>query len=404
MTFEETLAYIHSRPKSGKKDSQARMAALLSALKHPEKHLPAVIHVTGTNGKGSVATMLSAIGQADGLKVGLFTSPYIIAFNDRFQINGQDISDDELTKITGRVKSAADQVEKDSDGELRPTEFEVVTAIMFCYFSESALDLAVIEVGIGGLYDSTNLMPQKEVAVITSVALDHQAMLGDTLAEIAKQKAGIILEKQPTVIGPNIPKEALSVIKKECLKKESSLVLAERTFLKSNLHGEFQEENKATAVTAYRVFRPNVEEKVLQEGLSTAFIPGRFEEVLPDVYLDGAHNPAGLSALRKTIDKKFDQPVLFVIGALADKHIETSLRTLSDDSKIDLFFFDYEGLPGRAGMKVPDFLTNQRLCSVDEAVELAHNSHRPLVFTGSLYFISDVRRHLCQKKKHLVQN
>ncbi|MBS9336348.1 bifunctional folylpolyglutamate synthase/dihydrofolate synthase [Fructobacillus papyrifericola] len=406
MTIEEALAYIHSRPKAGKKDSQARMAALLSALENPEKRMPPVIHVTGTNGKGSVSTMLSSIGQADGLRVGLFTSPYIVSFNDRFQINGQDIDDERLARYTKRVKEAVERVKEESKGTLAVTEFEVVTAIMFCYFSESQLDLAVVEVGIGGRFDSTNFMETTAVAVVTSVALDHEQLLGNTIEAIAKQKAGIFVSGQPVVLGPALPEEALTVMKDECRSLACPLLIAsgqEPTF-KSALQGSFQRENTQTAVLAYKTFRSSVSEQTIADGLQKAFLPGRFEEVLAGVYLDGAHNPAGLQSLQESIHERFSDGADLVIGALADKHLERALSQLAKDPLLSLWSFDYQGLPGRPGMAFDHFAPETKpIKSVEEALQMKKKTKRPLIFTGSLYFIADVRRQLCQMKKSSAQ-
>ncbi|MCK8617612.1 bifunctional folylpolyglutamate synthase/dihydrofolate synthase [Fructobacillus sp. M158] len=409
MRIDQALTYIHFRPKAGKKDSHERMQALLVTLDHPEKRLPEVIHVTGTNGKGSVSTMLSAIAQADGLRVGLFTSPYLVVFNDRFQINGQNISDDELARYTDRVQVAADEVEERSDGRLIVTEFEVVTAIMLCYFADQDLDLAIIEVGIGGRYDSTNVLTTTAVAVVTSIALDHQKLLGDRLSDIASQKAGIIKEGKPTVLGPHLPKEAESVIRQVAESKKSFVIVAatKGPDYKTALVGSFQRENAQTAVAAYRAFRPNSRAALIQEGLLHAQLPGRFEKVATGIFLDGAHNPAGLAALQKTVQERFDGPVDFVVGALADKHLEGALQRLVEDPRIRLHFFAYDGLPGRAGMDLSLFMPSQEasvIQTVDEALALKRKSKRPLIFTGSLYFIADVRRQLCQMKKSSAQS
>ncbi|CAK1238606.1 bifunctional folylpolyglutamate synthase/dihydrofolate synthase [Fructobacillus fructosus] len=407
MTIDEVLAAIHSRPKVGKKDSQERMTALLSALGHPEKDIGPAIHVTGTNGKGSVANMLSAIGIADGLRVGLFTSPFIVRFNDRFQINGQDISNDALVAVYERVQVALRQVESESDDQLRPTEFEVVTAMMFCYFAEADLDLAIIEVGIGGLYDSTNFLTTTAVAVITSVALDHQKLLGNTVEAIAYQKAGIIRSDRPTVVGLDMNPVAKTVIEKCCQRESSPLIVAQSVPFKTALAGDYQRGNTNIAVAAYRAFRPNVTDEVLGTGLMHAKLPGRFEEVMPGVFLDGAHNPAGLEALQRSIDARFDQPVMLVIGALADKSLGNFLNQIVEKRRLDVRLFNYQGIPGRPGMTCTDYdekVFGPPLASVDEVIQLAKEKGEPVFFTGSLYFVADVRRQICQKKKYSAQS
>lgn len=407
MTIEATIAAIHSRPKSGKKDSQERMKALLFELGHPEENLAPAIHVTGTNGKGSVANMLSAIAIADGLRVGLFTSPYLISFNDRFQINGKDITDDQLISLYQRVEDAVKRVESKSDNRLRPTEFEVVTAIMLCYFADEQIDLAIIEVGIGGRFDSTNILTSTAVAVITSVALDHQRLLGNTIELIAEQKAGIIRKSRPTVVGPDMNSEALAVIEGVCKSNDSQLIVAKKIPFKVSLTGTYQKMNAATAVAAYRAFRPMVHDSVIQEGLLKAWLPGRFEKVEDGIYLDGAHNLAGIHALHESIRQAFDGPVMVIIGALEDKSLSDALEKLEEDSQLDVRLFQYGGLPGRAGMVLSDFdkkRFGQPIASVGEAIALAKEKKEPVFFTGSLYFVADVRRELCQKKKYSAQS
>ncbi|MGO3624830.1 MAG: bifunctional folylpolyglutamate synthase/dihydrofolate synthase, partial [Leuconostoc falkenbergense] len=209
-TVAEAIAYIHSRPKGGQKESLERMHALLDRLGNPEKIIPPAIHITGTNGKGSVATMSSNILHSAGFHTGLFISPFITDFRERIQIDNQMISSEDLLSTTQDVADVLTDLDRDLAPDI-PTEFEVLTAIMFTFFARQNLDALVIEVGIGGLLDSTNVMPNARVAVITSVGLDHQALLGSTIADIARQKAGIIHNDMPVVIG-QVSGEARSVI------------------------------------------------------------------------------------------------------------------------------------------------------------------------------------------------
>ncbi|MGO2545652.1 MAG: bifunctional folylpolyglutamate synthase/dihydrofolate synthase, partial [Leuconostoc mesenteroides] len=212
-TVEDAISYIHNRPKGGQKESLYRMTTLLAALGNLQNDLPYAIHITGTNGKGSVSTMASNILRVAGYDTGLFVSPFITNFRERIQINNEMISKDDLLHATNKVA----QVLVNVDAELYPdipVEFEVLTAIMFTYFSSKKLDALVIEVGIGGLLDSTNVMPNTKVAVITSVGLDHQKMLGNTITEIASQKAGIIHDDVAVVTG-DLPDEARLVIEKK---------------------------------------------------------------------------------------------------------------------------------------------------------------------------------------------
>ncbi|GAP02969.1 FolC family protein [Fructobacillus pseudoficulneus] len=400
-SLDEAVAAIHSRPKAGKKDSFERMQALLSALNHPEEQMPPAIHITGTNGKGSVATMVSAVAKEAGYRVGSFTSPFIVDFRERFQINGQLIEPIDLVHYANRVQTAIDQVESDSAQRLQPTEFEMVTAIMLVYFVEANLDLAVIEVGIGGRYDSTNVLTTTKVAVITTVALDHQAMLGNTVEEIAAQKAGIIKEGTITILGPNLPAGAQSVIVDQANQQRSPVQVGVVGEFQSGMHGSFQAENTATAVAALRAFNPELADSTIASGLKKAFLPGRFEEVQPGLYLDGAHNQAGLHALHQTIQQEIKGPVTVIIAALADKNVDQAFWELAADKDIRLVFVPFAGLTGRPGLTQAEVVEEMGQ-QVDwyESLEkaLAEQKQRSVVVTGSLYFISDVRRKLCKKK------
>ncbi|USS92495.1 bifunctional folylpolyglutamate synthase/dihydrofolate synthase [Fructobacillus americanaquae] len=398
--IEEALAYIHGRPKAGKKDSFTRLEALMTALDHPEDHLPETIHITGTNGKGSVATMVTVVAQAAGLRVGTFTSPFMTDFRERFQINGELITPADLIFYTGQVQKATDQVEQASAGQLTPTEFEVVTAIMFLYFADQDLDLAVVEVGIGGRFDSTNILKTTKVAVITTVALDHQAMLGDTIAAIAGQKAGIIKPGAKTVIGPGVTAEAKEVIEAQAQEMGSPVLVAQVGPFQSALPGSFQADNTATAVLALKTWRPDLQDEVIQAGLNRTFLAGRFEQIQPKIYLDGAHNQAGIQALHQSIKENLVGPVTVIIGSLADKNVDLAFLELEQDPQITLALVTFDGVAGRPGLQKDQMnLANQDLIwydSLDQA--FSENLQQTVVITGSLYFISDVRRKLCQKK------
>ncbi|CAK1228835.1 Folylpolyglutamate synthase/Dihydropteroate synthase (FolC) [Fructobacillus cardui] len=398
--IEEALAYIHGRPKAGKKDSFTRLDALMTVLGHPEDRLNETIHITGTNGKGSVATMVTAVAKEAGFRVGTFTSPFMTDFRERFQINGELITPADLILYTNKVKEATDQVEQASSGQLTPTEFEVVTAIMFLYFADQDLDLAVIEVGIGGRFDSTNILKTTKVAVVTTVALDHQAMLGDTVAAIAGQKAGIIKPGSKTVIGPGVTNEAKKVIEAQAKEVGSPVLMAQVGSFHSALSGSFQADNTATAVLALKTWRPNLQDEVIQAGLNQAFLAGRFEQIKPKIYLDGAHNQAGIQALHQSIKENLAGPVTIIIGSLADKNVDLAFLELEKDPQITLALVPFEGVAGRPGLQKDQVdLANQDLIwydSLDQA--LSENQNQTVVITGSLYFISDVRRELCQKK------
>ncbi|WP_436667800.1 bifunctional folylpolyglutamate synthase/dihydrofolate synthase [Latilactobacillus sakei] len=356
--YETALAYIHSRPRLHKEANLNRMTQLLAALGNPHQGQQ-FIHVTGTNGKGSVVNMVSSLLVELGLKVGRYTSPFITRFNERIAIDQQPISDDDLVAVTQHVQQTIETVQQ-TDADFEVTEFELITAIMFTYFKQQAVDIAVIEVGIGGLYDSTNVLTPL-ISVITSVGLDHQALLGDTLAAIATQKAGIIKAQHPVVIG-KLPAEAQTVIVETAKRLASPLAISGVDFsttavktlptwgqqlnfqnqtvtlkqLQIPLMGDYQIENAAVALEIFCQYLALTQQpldiKTLKRGLAHVSWPGRFEKVNdePLIILDGAHNPAGVEQLVKTAKHQFKhQDIYILFGALGDKSLAGMLPQLN---------------------------------------------------------------------------
>ena len=320
MTYEEALSYIHSFKRTKSTPSLKRIKELLSLMGNPEKSFPAV-HVAGTNGKGSFSAMLERVLTFSGYKVGLYTSPFIERFNERMQIGNIQIPDDLLTEITEYVKPFADSME-DS-----PTEFDVTTAIGFEFFKRSGIDIAVVEAGLGGRFDSTNVFEKPLLSVITGVALDHTELLGDTVEKIAAEKAGIIKSGSPVLFGGN-DISALEVIKstsealaspfflpdtdKITIKKAdlSSTVfdIAERKDVKITLLGMYQPYNAANVIKAVDILRKeniNIPEEALIKGLEETKWKARFERLShsPDIFYDGSLNPQGIELAVKTIKK-----------------------------------------------------------------------------------------------------
>lgn len=328
----EALNYIHSRGKFTFPAGLERMEKLLSALGDPQKRLP-VIHIAGTNGKGSTATFCAAALRAAGYKTGLYISPFVLEFRERIQINGEMIPPEALCRLTERVKQT----------HIAVNEFELITAIGFLYFAEQRCDVVVLETGLGGRLDATNTASDVRVAVITKIGLDHTAILGDTLAKIAAEKCGII-KNCPTVSAPDQPPEAAAVIRATA----KTLTVPDRTALKvlkcdllgneftyygvpyrTRLGGAYQIENALTAIEAIRHSGFAVSAKDLQQGLENATFPARLEVLSrsPLVVLDGAHNPDGAAALAKTI-QPFAGEITAVVGMMRDKNADEVLKTL----------------------------------------------------------------------------
>ena len=346
MSIESTLDYIHHVKWVGAKPGLERTRELLAALGNPEKSLK-FIHIAGTNGKGSTAAMISSVLKSAGYKTGLYTSPFIVRFNERMQINGECISDEELELTTDLVRPFADAM-IDS-----PTEFEMITALAMLYFQRNECDVVVLEVGMGGELDSTNVIDTPELAIITAMGLDHTAELGETLAEIASAKAGII-KPGGTVAVYGAEPEALTVFEETCRAKNATLVRTDfskllihsLTFEGSSLDfgeqhdlfvplsGTFQPKNCALAVTALLVLRDKgyaITDEHIKTGLADTHWPGRFEVLRRDplIIADGAHNPHAIEVAVQSVKALLGgiKPV-FVLGVMADKDVEHMTEAL----------------------------------------------------------------------------
>ncbi|TOZ08179.1 bifunctional folylpolyglutamate synthase/dihydrofolate synthase [Leuconostoc pseudomesenteroides] len=386
-TVAEAIAYIHSRPKGGQKESLERMHALLDRLGNPEKILPPAIHVTGTNGKGSVATMSSNILQSAGLHTGLFISPFITDFRERIQIDNKMIASEDLLSVTQDVADILIDLDRELAPDI-PTEFEVLTAIMFTFFARQDLDALVIEVGIGGLLDSTNVMPDARVAVITSVGLDHQALLGPTIADIARQKAGIIHKNMPVVIG-QISSEALSVIKEHA----SNVIVGQLGEFKPGLPGEYQIVNTATAVAAVRAFDEHIPDSAIIHGLASTRFPARFELLNKNLMIDGAHNAQGLHALYKALINSYPTgKIHLIIGSLMDKNVTDSFSEILAQNRFAITLVPFTGPNGRHSLNIEATAKKYPVgTAVNWQTALRQSDADLTVLTGSLYFVSKVR-------------
>lgn len=429
--YQQALSFIHGRTKFKKIPTLERMRTFLNELGNPQKGL-SYLHVTGTNGKGSVVAMTRNILMAHGLTVGTFTSPFITRFNERISLDGQPIADDDLVRITARVAKVVDRLDQElpTGG---PTEFEIDTAIMFCYFAEVKPDVVILEVGIGGTHDSTNVISNPVATAITSVGYDHMKYLGSTLAEIASQKAGIIKEGRPMVIG-HLLAEALTVVKRVAQQHHAKLwqagidfqtqkVNANSFHAKINyrssalvlnqvglaLAGDYQVGNAGVAITLASLLLKNagipLNRTAVIHGLADTQWPGRMEVVNeePLVILDGAHNLPGIQALCRTIRDDFsDREVYVLVAILADKQYEEMLGELASLPNVHLTATRFAG-PGKQRpsadlsstlAQLPTHYPAREVDNWQEAfADIAHQLSVDDVFlvTGSLYFISDVR-------------
>lgn len=337
MTIDECMHYIHKTVWLGSKPGLSRTRELLSRMGNPEKKLR-FVHVVGTNGKGSSSAMLSLILSRSGYRVGTFVSPYILHFNERIQVNGDPISNEELCEIVEFAKPHADAME-DS-----PTEFELITAVGFEYFTRKGCDIVVLEAGMGGALDSTNVIDTPLVSVFTAIGLDHKEQLGDTVAAIAKTKAGILKPGTEAVCNGDEP-GALPVIEEACHTLHIPLTVADRnalcvyesgltgslfdykkrTGLRVGLAGLHQVHNAITVVEAVEALKRQgypVAEEALRFGMENVRWPARFEVLshAPLVIFDGAHNMNGVGRLKENIEKYFPgRKLVMLMGVMADK-------------------------------------------------------------------------------------
>lgn len=324
MNYKETLKYINDTPKFSKILGNDDFKKLLAKLGNPEDSLD-FIHIAGTNGKGSVSAMLASILRADGKKCGLYTSPFIEVFNERIQINGENIADSDLARIATRVKSEIDLL------GIEISVFAQITAMAFLYFAEENCDIVVLETGLGGRLDATNVIGSPKLSIITKIGLDHTEYLGDTIEKISEEKCGIIKSGTKVVTTFCQKKPALSVIKNTCNALNVPLYIAEpASEYTLSLSGEYQKENAGIAVLSAKAL--GISNEHIKTGLSTTKWIARFEFLKDNLILDGGHNPDGIHALISSL-KALNKPVTFVVAMMQDKDAKKASEQIRDFAK-----------------------------------------------------------------------
>ena len=383
MTYNDALKYLDWLAVFGIKAGLDRINQLIEKLGYPQNFYE-TIHVAGTNGKGSTCAMLAEILKDDGRNVGLFTSPHLVSYCERISVNGENISESDFAAQIERVKNCG----------VECTHFEALTAAAFDYFKRRHVDIAVIEVGLGGTLDSTNVITPK-VAVITNVALDHENILGD-LKSIAQNKAGIIKPNVPTVTGAT--GEPLKIIREVAAKNNSPLYeVTTPVDAKINLRGEYQKINAAVAIQTAKVL--GISDEKISAGLKRVHWAGRFEVIdtpKGNVIIDGAHNPHGASALRQSLDKYFSiGKRTWLFGVLADKNFDAMIDILFRE---DDFVIVTPPNSERAAQveTVCERLTKRGIENIgvknlSDAVEKLLQASEIKIAAGSLYLIGDVR-------------
>ncbi len=425
-TYTEALNWIHGTLKFGIKPGIKRMEWMMEKLDHPERKIKAV-HVTGTNGKGSTVCYLRNILQESGRTVGTFTSPYIESFNERISVNGIAITDKEIVELANIILPLTKQLAETDLGS--PTEFEIITAMAFCYFGNIApQDMIIFEVGLGGRLDSTNII-QPVLSLITNIGFDHMHILGNTLAEIAFEKAGIIKNNIP-VITTVEHEEALSVINKIALGKNAQMYIIDNQFsiveheacengekftlltpfqklvdLQITMLGTHQTKNASLAVMAATYLdlflETPISEEHIRNGLRKAKWIGRFEMVSehPRIIIDGAHNREGIKALVQTVKTHLQEPVHIIFSALQDKPVAEMIQSLTEiATTITFTSFDFARVTPAEKLAEQ---TSFRSVFIEEdwriAIEKAKLRQGVILITGSLYFISEIRQIFSEK-------
>ena len=346
MTYEEALSVINARLQFGIKPGLERVAAVLERLGEPQKKLK-FVHVAGTNGKGTTCTLISSVLRRAGYRTGLYTSPYVLDFRERFQIDGEMISPEELIEEVERVAPAVRAVE--AAGET-VTEFEFITALALDWFARRGCDLVVLEVGLGGRFDATNVIDTPEVAVITSISLDHTAILGDTLEQIAFEKGGVIKAGGRVVLYPEQGPGVTEVLQGLCRERGAALTVPDLgrvrvtgasiegtsftldgAAYRTPFLGEHQVKNAVTALAALEVLKTRgfaLEEEQIRQGMEEAFLPARMEILHrgPLCLLDGGHNPGCAAALKDALERFVPGRRVAILGIMADKDSREYLR------------------------------------------------------------------------------
>ncbi len=343
MNFNESVEYIHSLLAFGIKPGLERISMLLDLLDNPQDKLK-IIHIAGTNGKGSTSTMISNMLIADGHKTGLFTSPYVIEFCERIQIDGSNVSKNLFAECVTQVREKIEELNKQ---DIIITEFEAITVSAFLCFVKAECEYIVLEVGLGGRFDATNVVKKPEAVVITSISLDHIAILGDTIEKIAFEKCGIIKKNVPVITSSNQTEDALKVIKDTCEEKNCNLIITDpqkseilddsisgtlfaynENVYKTKLTGNHQLENTVNAIECAKVL--GISENAIAQGIENTRMIARMEVIgeNPLIIRDGGHNEGCANALHNFLTKYNVKNINLLIGLMADKDVESYVQKI----------------------------------------------------------------------------
>ena len=428
----DPIAFFHSLSRFGVQPGLERINALLEDMRHPEYN-GRFVHVAGTNGKGTVCTEIASVLKAAGFQTGLYTSPYVLDFRERIRIDGEMISPTALRSASSPVCCA---VKRLNETGIFPTEFEAVTAAAFNAFAAANCSVTVLETGLGGRFDATNVIRSPIVSVITSVSLDHMQVLGSTLAEIAAEKCGIIKPRCHVVTSAHQPEEVLAVIRRTAAEKgaylfeadenelfqtvssdlSGSLIRWRNTDIRVPFAGAHQLQNAALAIKALEVIGVNgldITVKHIKEGIESAFIPARTEILCPKplIILDGSHNEGSVSALASLLEAEAgSMKILAVMGMMADKDCPGAAKRLKSLVSHVIAVTPSNPRAMKAGALKAIFenvgvsaeATDDPKAGIDAALAQLPE-YDALVVCGSLYLAADVRGYLIEKIREIYQ-
>lgn len=427
MNYKEAVKFIEDSAMFGSKLGLTNIRKLLELVGNPQDDMK-IVHVAGTNGKGSVCSYITNILMAAGYKTGMFTSPYLEKFTERMQVDLENIPDKKVVEYVDILKEKIDIMV--GEGYNHPTFFELNTAITLMFFRETGCDAVVLEVGLGGRYDSTNIIKDPVVSVITTIGLDHTAILGDNLAEIAYQKAGIIKKGRPTVIYGDMAEEALNVMKWVANENRSDYTISDfsriqnvkitdtgygfdyrdMTAIEIDMLGRHQINNACLAIDAALTISKNglhITEEAIRIGLKKTRWGGRIEVLNehPMIICDATHNPQGAEVLKSTLDERFrDRKIVYVMGVMKDKNYEKMAETVIKDAYAAITVTPDWHRALDAGMLLE---TVKKYCensyagdtikeAMETALEFAGDTGIICSF-GSLYYVADVKKFVREK-------
>lgn len=412
---EHAIDRIHAHGRFSGRPGLHRMRALCEALGHPQRRLK-FIHLAGTNGKGSTASMLAAVFGQAGYRVGLYTSPYLVTFHERIRVNGEMIADEALNRLTAQVEKAENALSLPTGEQIG--EFEFVTALGFLYFAEQSCDIVILETGLGGIFDATNIIDPPEAAVITPIAIDHVAVLGQTIREIAQNKAGIIKLGSAVICADGQMPETLEVVRAACPEVQIPPPVTQAYYAMDGGHfiwkgqrydiamlGRHQIQNAQTALQVFAALAErgwNLPEDCILQGLRQARMSGRMELLgeYPRIFVDGAHNLAGVKALASTVEGlALSGRLHLVIGMASDKSVKECAITLGALTN-SIFITQPQSDRGLAAGKLASFMPNQDAVrgvytKSSDAFTAAMHAAAPedtVLICGSLYLVGEAKK------------